>query len=138
MDAQMKRCPFCGSANVDPQGWASRDPDAQVSSSNREGPACDDCGATADTLEMWNRRASEACDPSDPVETFLAEVRAELASARLKFPGDRIMTLALAGIEATELARGMVLARGCASRCRRSCRGIATRRSSIRSVCAGR
>lgn len=30
------------------------------------------------------------------VERFLAEVRAELQQARAKFPGDRIMTIALA------------------------------------------
>ncbi|WP_312218889.1 hypothetical protein [Brevundimonas sp.] len=33
---------------------------------------------------------------SDPVEDFLDQVRAELARARSKFPGDRIMTLAMA------------------------------------------
>ncbi|MFO7066699.1 hypothetical protein P3E12_22355, partial [Pseudomonas aeruginosa] len=32
----------------------------------------------------------------DDVETFLGEVRAELLRARSKFPGDRIMTIALA------------------------------------------
>lgn len=32
----------------------------------------------------------------DPVDLFLAEVRAELVRARAKFPGDRIMTIALA------------------------------------------
>ncbi|MFF6501778.1 hypothetical protein ACET33_26230, partial [Pseudomonas aeruginosa] len=32
----------------------------------------------------------------DDVETFLDEVRAELLRARSKFPGDRIMTIALA------------------------------------------
>ena len=32
----------------------------------------------------------------DEIEVFLAEVRAELIRARAKFPGDRIMTIALA------------------------------------------
>lgn len=40
-------CPFCGSSNIDPQGWASTE---------RSGPACDDCGASADTVELWNNR----------------------------------------------------------------------------------
>ena len=40
-------CPFCGSVNIDPKGWASTD---------RAGPACDDCGGTADTVELWNSR----------------------------------------------------------------------------------
>ncbi|SOE85641.1 hypothetical protein SAMN05446935_6114 [Burkholderia sp. YR290] len=35
-------------------------------------------------------------DALDPVEAFLADVRAELIRARTKFPGDRIMTIALA------------------------------------------
>lgn len=33
---------------------------------------------------------------TDPVDAFLAEVRAELTRARTKFPGDRIVTIALA------------------------------------------
>lgn len=40
-------CPFCASTNIDPTGWASTE---------REGPACDDCSATADTVERWNTR----------------------------------------------------------------------------------
>ena len=32
----------------------------------------------------------------EPIEAFLAEVRAELIRARTKFPGDRVMTIALA------------------------------------------
>ncbi|AIP62708.1 Lar family restriction alleviation protein [Burkholderia thailandensis] len=42
-------CPFCGSENVDPKGWLAND--------GRSGPACDDCGATAESVEGWNRRA---------------------------------------------------------------------------------
>jgi hypothetical protein len=42
-------CPFCGSRMVDPEGWASTD---------RAGPACDDCAGTADTVEIWNTRAA--------------------------------------------------------------------------------
>jgi hypothetical protein len=40
-------CPFCGSKNIDPKGWASTD---------RAGPACDDCAGSADTVEIWNTR----------------------------------------------------------------------------------
>jgi len=40
-------CPFCRSTNIDPEGWASTD---------RAGPACDDCAGTADTVELWNTR----------------------------------------------------------------------------------
>lgn len=40
-------CPFCGSTNIDPEGWASTD---------RSGPACDDCCGSADTVDRWNSR----------------------------------------------------------------------------------
>lgn len=59
----LKACPFCGSARVDPKGWASE---------NSAGPACDDCGASAGNatgdlqgnIAAWNRRAHPA--PADP------------------------------------------------------------------------
>jgi hypothetical protein len=44
-------CPFCASNNIDAEGWASSD---------RAGPACDDCAGTADTTELWNTRPLEA------------------------------------------------------------------------------
>ncbi len=40
-------CPFCGGSNIDPEGWAS---------TTRQGPACDDCSGSADTVELWNKR----------------------------------------------------------------------------------
>lgn len=43
----LKPCPFCGSHSIDPEGWVSTE---------RKGPACDDCGASADTVEIWNTR----------------------------------------------------------------------------------
>lgn len=43
-------CPFCGSKNIDAKGWASTD---------RSGPACDDCGGSADTVELWNSRPAQ-------------------------------------------------------------------------------
>ncbi|WP_186101429.1 hypothetical protein [Burkholderia gladioli] len=48
--ASVDPCPFCGSESVDPKGWAGND--------GRTGPACDECGATAETIEGWNRRAA--------------------------------------------------------------------------------
>lgn len=44
-------CPFCGCADIDPTGWASTD---------REGPACNECSASADTVERWNTRPRAA------------------------------------------------------------------------------
>ncbi|WP_303713763.1 hypothetical protein [Brevundimonas naejangsanensis] len=46
--------------------------------------------------EMELDEITAAALQSDPVEDFLDQVRAELARARSKFPGDRIMTLAMA------------------------------------------
>jgi Lar family restriction alleviation protein len=54
---EMKACPFCGSANIDPEGWASTE---------TRGPACDDCGASAgsahrslaENIAAWNTRTS--------------------------------------------------------------------------------
>jgi len=45
--AKLLPCPFCGSANIDPEGWVSTE---------RKGPACDDCAGCADTVELWNSR----------------------------------------------------------------------------------
>ncbi|MGI9784416.1 hypothetical protein, partial [Pseudomonas aeruginosa] len=53
-------------------------------------PGCD----TAVELAAQTTQAQHSVP--DDVETFLNEVRAELVRARSKFPGDRIMTIALA------------------------------------------
>jgi len=47
-------CPFCGSTNVDAAGWLGTSPPPEKTPTS--GPACDGCGATADTIEKWNRR----------------------------------------------------------------------------------
>ena len=48
MREELLPCPFCGSANIDPVGWMAGD--------GRQGPACDDCMASADSVERWNTR----------------------------------------------------------------------------------
>lgn len=52
--------------------------------------------APADADDMAFLGGADAQEEEARVEAFLAEVRAELLRARDKFPGDRIMTLALA------------------------------------------
>lgn len=55
--SELLPCPFCGSADVDPTGWASTE---------SAGPACNGCGASAGgvkfTVEQnaaaWNRRSA--------------------------------------------------------------------------------
>lgn len=50
-------CPFCGSLEIDPEGWSSTD---------TKGPACDDCGASAgevsknhaENIAAWNQRTT--------------------------------------------------------------------------------
>jgi len=54
--ADLLPCPFCGGA-CDPEGWASSTDGGETL---RHGPACDDCGGSADTLEIWNTRHSPA------------------------------------------------------------------------------
>lgn len=44
-------CPFCG-GDCDPTGWLSGD--------GVRGPECESCGATAASVEDWNRRAQPA------------------------------------------------------------------------------
>lgn len=41
-------CPFCGSTNIDPRFW--------LNGKGEAGPGCDDCGATAESPEIWNKR----------------------------------------------------------------------------------
>lgn len=53
----MLSCPFCHGSNIDPEGWASND--------GKKGPACDDCGGSADTVELWNGGSKTAL-PSFP------------------------------------------------------------------------
>ena len=53
MSDELRNCPFCG-GKADPEGWMSGGDEP------RQGPACDDCGATADSAAAWNRRAPSA------------------------------------------------------------------------------
>lgn len=49
-EVRLERCPFCGSTHLDPASWMS---DADV---NNTGPGCMDCGATSESVELWNKR----------------------------------------------------------------------------------
>ncbi len=61
--ARLADCPFCFSSKIDPEGWASL---------KEKGPACDDCGATAETVERWNTRAASL--PAGEVREKIARV----------------------------------------------------------------
>ena len=58
MTDELKPCPFCGHKEIDPRGWASAD---------KHGPACDWCGATAETEREWNLRTEHPADDSEQV-----------------------------------------------------------------------
>lgn len=60
-------CPFCGSPNVDPRGWAGND--------GSHGPACDDCCGSAQTVELWNSRPLVPL-PDDVTEVAYCEADA--------------------------------------------------------------
>jgi len=55
----MKQCPFCGSHDVDAEFW-SRDAGVSV-------PRCMTCGATAESVEDWNRRYATIVLPAAAV-----------------------------------------------------------------------
>lgn len=48
--SELLPCPFCGSKNIDPEGW--------MDGERNIGPVCDDCGASAERVEAWNSRVS--------------------------------------------------------------------------------
>lgn len=60
-------CPFCGNDRIDPKGWSNAKGDS--------GPQCFyvpdglaasiGCGATAESIEAWNRRATPKPEASD-------------------------------------------------------------------------
>ena len=53
-------CPFCGSSEVDPNGWYRMTDKVFGSGCVEFGPACDECGSIARTVAAWNTRADLA------------------------------------------------------------------------------
>ena len=60
---ELKPCPFCG-GEADPKGWMSSD--------GAQGPACDSCGATANSADEWNARASSPANHVEDVRAMVA------------------------------------------------------------------
>lgn len=52
-------CPFCGSNSIDHEGWTSLE-QYKGTDQYRSGPACDTCGASAQSVKEWNTRAPPA------------------------------------------------------------------------------
>lgn len=61
-------CPFCGSSDVDAAGW--------LDGQGRRGPECMGCGATAQSVDAWNRRHTPAGWQLVPVEPTAGMMRA--------------------------------------------------------------
>lgn len=63
-EAGLLPCPFCKSTDVDPRGWLRGD--------GVSGPACSNCGGSAETVELWNAAtAQEAMAlPDEPLLRF--------------------------------------------------------------------
>jgi hypothetical protein len=59
-DEELLPCPFCKCDEIDAAGWKANN--------GETGPSCIACGATAETVALWNSR---------PFEAELAECRAE-------------------------------------------------------------
>jgi hypothetical protein len=67
-----KSCPFCG-GQPDPKGWMAGD--------GQQGPECEGCGATAESLERWNTRCSPPVDHQQSNVDFVA-------AAQVSYLGD--------------------------------------------------
>lgn len=78
-------CPFCGSNDVDADGWSNTE--------GVTGPACNNCGAcagevsknAADNIAAWNTRtppSAPACAPGGVNETLLVQVMKDAPMVR--------------------------------------------------------
>lgn len=72
--SELERCPFCG-GKCYPAGWAKlNDKDDD---SYDQGPECESCGATAQSIESWNHRAipeGYALVPVEPTQAMIYEI----------------------------------------------------------------
>jgi len=80
--ADLLPCPFCGSTNIDPEGWVAQNPDG---SDRQTGPACDDCVASAQSVEQWNTRALKSLLLAQPTREMLAHLIATETDAVINY-----------------------------------------------------
>lgn len=62
MEQANRLCPFCGGP-VDEDGW--------LAESGERGPECEDCGATACSIEDWNSRYSPSVPPDAELDLLV-------------------------------------------------------------------
>lgn len=81
MQDELNPCPFCGSRNIDAEGWRN--------SEGVTGPACDDCGASAGSVSQdstaniaaWNTRSpAEICKGDEWKSLSVTAIAAENTS----------------------------------------------------------
>jgi hypothetical protein len=103
--AELLPCPFCGSYRISSDQHPSDDGWCV---------SCATCGARSReddpdvACAAWNRRTRPpATESENPTDRFLDDVHCELVKARTKFPGRRIMLIALAE-EFGELAKALL------------------------------
>jgi hypothetical protein len=91
-------CPFCGSANIDPAGWSGID--------EKGGPGCGNCGALADSAELWNRRATAPHAGPGPAEirNITQIERSSDQSVRVTFTSARAASAFSASLAHTQAA----------------------------------
>lgn len=77
--SELKPCPFCGSGDVDAEGW--------LNGQGQRGPECLECGATAQSAEAWNRRT-----PPEGMTLVPREITAE-SGHKAGMIGDFIETI---------------------------------------------
>lgn len=104
-EATPRPCPFCGSEKIDPQGWTTL-PEYSGTANERYGPCCDDCGATAETIQEWNTRAydAERDELIGALSAFIGRVmnaQIDLSTGKTKAQVDAALTEALRDARAT-------------------------------------
>jgi hypothetical protein len=70
-------CPFCGSSEVNPEGWYRMTTRVFGGDCVVLGLACDECGSSAKTIDAWNTRADLADKRIEELEAQLAAMTAE-------------------------------------------------------------
>jgi hypothetical protein len=105
MSEELKPCPFCGCADIDPEGWMSK---GLVSAEC--GPSCMSCSSAADTNELWNSRplesAAEERGRREGIEECLTALRAVSEGADMSSPETSIQRAELACISLLSERKG--------------------------------
>lgn len=81
-------CPFCGSSDIDPEGW--------LNGLGERGPECLECGATGPTATRWNCRPASGGWQTVPIEADNSMMQAAAFMVGCDFSQDEIYDAMLA------------------------------------------